>query len=307
LNQFAGVVKARGDLVSATALRQRADSLRDAVEAQGWDGSWYRRAFFDDGTPLGSVQNDACQIDSIAQSWAVLSRVADPERARLAMDALAARLVDREGRLILLFAPPFDDEPLDPGYIKGYLPGIRENGGQYTHAAAWVVQAVCLLGQGRRGLELLEMLNPIRHAEDSKAVEVYKVEPYVLAGDVYSHPPHVGRGGWTWYTGSAGWLYRTILESILGLHRHGNRLLIAPCIPGAWPGFEIVYRVQSSTYRIVVQNPHGVEVSPVSVWLDDQHLGEPIIPLADDGRSHEVRIVITPAPSSQVETSAPDK
>jgi cyclic beta-1,2-glucan synthetase len=292
LKPFAELVEARGDAARASALRRRAEALRAAVEAEGWDGAWYRRAFFDDGTPLGSARNDACRIDSIAQSWAVLCGAADPERARRAMQAVDETLVDRAARLILLFTPPFDDEPLDPGYIKGYLPGIRENGGQYTHAATWVVQAFARLGRGRLSFELLAILNPIRRAEDPEGVAHYKVEPYVVAGDVYSRPPHAGRGGWTWYTGSAAWLYRTILEAILGLQRRGDRLVLAPHVPPEWPGFEIAYRFRSATYRIEVQKTPRIESGTMTVWLDGQLRPDPTVPLTDDGRSHEVRIII---------------
>jgi cyclic beta-1,2-glucan synthetase len=298
LGQFAAIVESRGDSDRAAILRRRAETLRAAVEANAWDGDWYRRAYFDDGTPLGSAQNAACRIDSIAQSWAVLSDAAEPSRARQAMQSADESLVDREGRLILLFTPPFDDEPIDPGYIKGYLPGIRENGGQYTHAATWLVWGFARLGQGLRAFELLEILNPIRHAQDPQGVDRYKVEPYVVAGDVYGRPPHVGRGGWTWYTGSASWLYRTILEAILGLYRRGDRLIIDPRIPPEWPGFEIAYRFRTTTYRIAVQNPQGVESGNATVWVDDQPQHEAVIPLVDDGRTHEVRVVIAPRPSS---------
>ncbi len=294
LRQFAAIVESRGDSDRAAVLRRRAVELAAACEANAWDGAWYRRAYFDDGTPLGSAKNTACQIDSLAQSWAVLSGAGDPERARRAMQSADEYLVDRDGRLILLFTPPFDAEPIDPGYIKGYLPGIRENGGQYTHATAWVVQAFAAIGQGRRAFELFDILNPIRHAQDPQGVERYKVEPYVVAGDVYSKPPHVGRGGWTWYTGSASWLYRTILEAILGLYRRGDRLIIDPRIPPDWRGFEITYRFRTTTYRIAVENPKGLESGTTAVWLDGQAQAEPLIPLADDGRSHEVRVVIAP-------------
>ncbi len=292
LGRFAAIAESRGDVARASALRRQAEALRSAVEANAWDGDWYRRAYFDDGTPLGSAQNVACRIDSIAQSWAVLSGAGDPARASRALQAVDEYLVDRDGRLILLFTPPFDAEPIDPGYIKGYLPGIRENGGQYTHAATWVVWAFAQLGQGRHGVELLDLLNPIRHAQDPQGVERYKVEPYVVAGDVYSRPPHTGRGGWTWYTGSASWLYRTILEATLGLRREGDRLVIDPHIPPDWPSFEIVYRFRSATYRITVQNPQGVESGPMAVWVDDRPQLEAAIPLVDDGRNHEVRLVI---------------
>ena len=304
LDAFAELVEARGDAARAAGLRRRAESLRAAAEANAWDGAWYRRAYFDDGTPLGSAQDEACKIDSIVQSWAVLCGAADPARARRAMQAVHEHLVDHQGRLIRLFTPPFDDEPMDPGYIKGYLPGIRENGGQYTHAAAWVVRAVARLGQGRGARDLLELLNPIRHTEDAQGVDRYKVEPYVVAGDVYSRAPHVGRGGWTWYTGSAAWLYTTLLETVLGLHRRGDRLRLDPRIPPDWPRFEVVYRFRSATYRIAVENPQGLESRAATVWLDDQLQAEPIIPMADDGRIHEVRAVIVPAAARDADAPA---
>jgi cellobiose phosphorylase len=298
LSQFAPIVEARGEADRAAVLRRRADALRDAVEANAWDGDWYRRAYFDDGTPLGSAQDAACRIDSIAQSWSVLSGAARPERARKAMQSADEHLVDRDNRLILLLTPPFDAEPIDPGYIKGYLPGIRENGGQYTHAAAWLVWGFAQLGESRRAFELFDLINPIRHGQDPQGVERYKVEPYVVAGDVYGHAPHAGRGGWTWYTGSASWLYRTILEAILGLYRRGDRLIIDPRIPPDWPGFEIVYRFRSATFRIAVQNPQGVESGEAAVWVDDQPQHEAVITLVDDGRTHEVRVVLAPRSSS---------
>ena len=299
LKQFAAIVESRGDSDRAAVLRDRAEALRAAVEANAWDGDWYRRAYFDDGTPLGSAQNDACRIDSIAQSWAVLSGAAEPERARRAMQSADEQLVDRDGRLILLFTPPFDDEPIDPGYIKGYLPGIRENGGQYTHAATWLVWGFAQLGQGRHAYELFDILNPIRHAQDPQGVERYKVEPYVVAGDVYSRPPHVGRGGWTWYTGSASWLYRTIVEAILGLHRRGDRLVIDPRIPPEWPAYEILYRFRTTTYRIAIENAQVAESAAAGVWVDDQPQHEAVIPLIDDGRTHEVRVAIAPRPAHE--------
>jgi cyclic beta-1,2-glucan synthetase len=294
LTQFAEIAQHRGDIACSDRLREQASVLRASVEAHAWDGAWYRRAFFDDGTPLGSAQDAACAIDSIAQSWAVLSGAGDPERALRAMEAVDHSLVERQRGLILLFAPPFDDDARDPGYVKGYLPGVRENGGQYTHAAAWVMQATARLGRGRRAFELVEMLNPIHHAQDSEGVERYKVEPYVVAGDVYSCTPHAGRGGWTWYTGSAAWIYRVILESILGIHRLGDRLQMSPCIPPAWTGYEVNYRYRSAVYRIAVENPSGAESGAAAVWLDNNVLPEPNVPLLDDGRTHHVRVVVGP-------------
>jgi cyclic beta-1,2-glucan synthetase len=292
LRRFAEVADARGDRSQSAWCRDAAEALRAAVEEHAWDGSWYRRAYFDDGTPLGSAQNDECQIDAIAQTWAVISGAADPERARLALAAVEERLVRRDDSLILLFTPPFDRGSLEPGYIKGYVPGIRENGGQYTHAATWVVLAEALLGHGRRAVELFDLLNPIRHADSAEAVARYKVEPYVVAADVYGRPPHTGRGGWTWYTGSAAWLYRVALESILGVQVRGDRLVVDPCIPGDWPGFEVRYRRGSAEYRIVVENPAGVERGVRGVTLDGRECPPGDVPLTDDGQRHEIRVVL---------------
>ena len=292
LRQFAPVAQARGDADRAATCLGRAEALRSAVEQYAWDGSWYRRAYFDDGTPLGSAQNDECRIDSIAQTWAVISGAAEPDRARRAMSAVERQLVRDDDRLILLFTPPFDRGRLQPGYVKGYVPGIRENGGQYTHAATWVVEATALLGQGRRAWELFDLLDPIRHAADPAAVALYKVEPYVIAADVYGLPPHTGRGGWTWYTGSAGWFFRAALESLLGFRLLGDRFALDPRIPGDWPRFEIAYRHRSATYYIAVENPKGVELGVREVFLDDQPCEADTVSLADDGREHRVRVVM---------------
>jgi cellobiose phosphorylase len=273
-------------------LRVRAKEIGLAAETNAWDGAWYRRAYFDDGTPLGSAGNDECRIDSIAQSWAVLCGGSDTQRASKAMDAVEEFLVDQEGRLILLFAPPFDDGLLDPGYVKGYLPGIRENGGQYTHAAAWVIRAIAVLGKADRAVELISLVNPIRHTVSPEEVERYKVEPYVIAGDAYSRAPHTGRGGWTWYTGSASWIYRTIVESILGLERQGKQMSINPHIPPEWSGYEIRYRYGAALYHIRVENSDGATTGLVSIWIDGQHQKEPIIRLVNDGQNHEVRVEI---------------
>ena len=260
------------------------------MEEHAWDGGWYRRAYFDDGTPLGSAQNDECQIDSIAQTWAVISGAGDPERARQAMAAVEDRLVRDADKMILLFAPPFDRGSLEPGYIKGYVPGIRENGGQYTHAATWVVLATALLGRGKRALELFALLNPVRHGATPEDVARYMVEPYVVAADVYGAPPHTGRGGWTWYTGSASWLYRVGLEAILGFHKRGDRLRIEPCVAPDWPRYELTYRHRSATYHIVVENAAGTGRGVRAVTVDAQAVPDGEIPLMDDGKTHEVRV-----------------
>jgi cellobiose phosphorylase len=291
LQDFAALADDRGDAARAAWCRDRTEDLRKALEQHGWDGGWYRRAYFDDGTPLGSAVNDECQIDSIAQSWAVISTAADPVRAREAMDAVHERLVKGHDRLILLFDPPFDRGALEPGYIKGYVPGIRENGGQYTHAATWVVLATAVLGQGDRAVELFALLNPILHAGSSEEVARYKVEPYVVAADVYGAPPHTGRGGWTWYTGSASWLYRVGLEAILGFRLRGGRLQIEPCVPSGWSGYEITYRHGTTTYQVVIENTSGTGRGVRTLTLDGRLVPTGIIDLANDGERHVVRVV----------------
>ncbi|MGZ4772829.1 MAG: GH36-type glycosyl hydrolase domain-containing protein, partial [Ilumatobacteraceae bacterium] len=255
---------------------------------------WYRRAFFDDGTPLGSAMNAECRIDSIAQSWAVLSEAGDPAHAARAMASVHEFLVRLGDGLVLLFTPPFDHSDVDPGYVKGYLPGIRENGGQYTHGAIWSVLAFAALGDGDKAGELFSVLNPINHASTRAGVHKYKVEPYVMAADVYAEPPHVGRGGWTWYTGSAGWMYQAGIEWILGFRLRGTTLLLDPCIPRAWPGFQIDFRYHSAKYEIVVDNPRGVSRGVVSAELDGVTLpGDGAsIPLTDDGVTHKVKVVL---------------
>jgi cyclic beta-1,2-glucan synthetase len=268
LAAFAPIAEARGERPRADRWRARMKSLRRALESQGWDGDWYRRAFFDDGTPLGSAINAECRIDSIAQSWAVLSGAATPAHAERAMAAVEEFLVRRGDGLVLLFTPPFDRSDVDPGYVKGYLPGIRENGGQYTHGAIWSVLAFAALGDGDKAGDLFSILNPINHASTRAGVQRYKVEPYVMAADVYAEPPHVGRGGWTWYTASAGWMYQAGMEWILGFRLRGTTLMIDPCIPRAWPGFEIDFRYHSARYEIVVQNPEGVSRGVASIELD---------------------------------------
>jgi cyclic beta-1,2-glucan synthetase len=292
LAHFASMCERMGDGEQAATYRRRARDLLRALEEGGWDGGWYRRAYYDDGMPLGSSTNRECQIDSIAQSWAVLSGAADPERAVRAMEAVYDRLVRPDDRLVLLFTPPFDETPRDPGYIKGYPPGIRENGGQYTHAALWAAWALAELGQGDRAGTLSRLLNPIYHADTPEKVMRYRVEPYVVAADVYSMPPHVGRGGWTWYTGSAGWMYRLGLEATLGIRRVGGVLQIDPCVPADWPGYELTYRAGGTTYRIRVQNPDRVNRGVRRVTLDGEVLPESRIPLLGDGQQHEVHVLL---------------
>jgi cyclic beta-1,2-glucan synthetase len=292
LHRFAELADTRGDAAWASTCREQAAKLRAAIEEHAWDGAWYRRAYFDDGTPLGSAQNDECRIDSIAQSWSVISGATEPARARQAMAAVDEQLVRRDPGMILLFTPPFDKGRLQPGYIKGYVPGIRENGGQYTHASTWTVEAAALLGQGDRAKEYFDLLSPVRHTLTAEQVACYHVEPYVVVADIYGEPPHTGHGGWTWYTGSASWLYRVMLESILGFRLRGDRLRVEPCIPRSWTSFTLTYRHRSATYRIHIDNPHGVEHGIAEVVIDGQKCDCKEIALADDGRIHEVRIVL---------------
>ncbi|HJR60006.1 MAG TPA: glucoamylase family protein [Vicinamibacterales bacterium] len=291
LRPFAALVQTRGDAARATRYRRTATKLAKAVE-QAWDGEWYRRAYFDDGTPLGSKENAECQIDAIAQSWSVISGAADPERARQAMSAVNERLVRENDGLVLLLTPPFDRMEPSPGYIRGYLPGVRENGGQYTHAALWNVLAFAQLGDGDRAWELFSLLNPVNHGRTPEEVARYRAEPYVVAADVYSVSPHTGRGGWTWYTGSAGWMYRVGIEAILGVTLRAGRLHIDPCIPRGWPGFEVLFTAGGAKYRITVENPNGVSRGVKAMELDGKQTTGRDIPILRDGDEHSVRVVL---------------
>ncbi|MGZ6347496.1 MAG: GH36-type glycosyl hydrolase domain-containing protein, partial [Anaerolineales bacterium] len=271
---------------------QQAEKLSKALEAHAWDGDWYLRAYFDDGKLLGSHENSECRIDSIAQSWSVLSEAGDPKRATQAMESVNRLLVKPADQMVLLFTPPFDKMESDPGYIKGYLPGVRENGGQYTHAAVWSAWAFAVLGQGDRAGELFHMLNPINHADTAEKISRYMVEPYVMAADIYSQFPNTGMGGWTWYTGSSGWMYRLGLEAILGITRVGNVLNITPCIPSNWPGYKLDYRFGNTHYRISVENQNNVNRGVKQVLLDGNPLPGNQVPLVEDRLPHELRVVM---------------
>ena len=291
--EFAKVADMRGERERAEKWRIHVSLLKAALERDGWDGEWYRRAYFDDGTPLGSAQNEECRIDSIAQSWGIISGAAEPGRGARAMSAVNKQLIRSADGLILLLTPPFDKTQHDPGYIKGYVPGIRENGGQYTHASTWTAIAFAAMGDGDKAGELFRFMNPINRANSRANVQRYKVEPYVVAGDIYAEPPHVGRGGWTWYTGSAGWLYRTGMEWILGFRVRGMNLNIDPCIPRNWSGYSIDFRYHSAIYKIKVENPSNVARGVALTELDGKILpGSASIPLADDGAVHNIRIVL---------------
>ena len=291
LGEFAALVETRGDAARAGRWRGERERLKSMLE-QAWDGDWYRRAYFDDGTPLGSAQLAECRIDSISQSWAVLSGVAPAVHAEHAMDAVRMQLVRRDPGVIMLLTPPFDQSALEPGYIKGYLPGVRENGGQYTHAALWTVMALAQLGNGDEAVELFHMLNPINHTRTPADVERYKAEPFVVAADVYTRAPHIGRGGWTWYTGSAAWMYRLGLESILGLRPLGAAFTVAPCVPASWAGFRVHWRHNGCRYTIAVENPGHCNRGVSHVTLDGVAVDPAAIPLAHDGGEHEVRVVM---------------
>jgi cyclic beta-1,2-glucan synthetase len=299
LRQFTDVARRRGDPTFAATCIAEAARLRESIEQHGWDGEWYRRAYFDDGTPLGSAGNAECRIDSISQSWSVLSGACDGvgnlARSRVAMNSVYERLVRRDDALVKLLEPPFDKSSLDPGYIRGYVPGVRENGGQYTHGAIWAAMAFAALGERERAWELLTMINPVNHARSPDAIATYKAEPYVVAADVYALTPHVGRGGWSWYTGSAGWMYRLIVESLLGLRRDGDTLRLAPCLPADWPMVKMRYRYRTSVYRIVVsQPPRGDDslAAAMSVTVDGVLRHDGTIPLVDDQREHSVDVIV---------------
>ncbi|OFW02633.1 MAG: hypothetical protein A3I61_10990 [Acidobacteria bacterium RIFCSPLOWO2_02_FULL_68_18] len=291
LNDFAPICARRGRSDLAQAYRDEARWLAGMLEL-AWDGDWYRRAYFDDGTPLGSVQNEECKLDSLTQSWAVLSAAAQARRAERAMNAVRAHLVRRDAQVVLLLTPPFDRMAHDPGYIKGYLPGVRENGGQYTHAAVWTVIALARLGMGDEAMELFHMLNPINHMRTLEDAERYKVEPFAIAADVYAHPMHVGRGGWTWYTGSAGWMYQAAIQALLGLRRQGATISVEPCIPAVWPGYSIDWTLGTTRYRFTVTNPEHRSQGIASAHLDGVAVNPRAIPLREDGDEHEVTIVL---------------
>ena len=310
LLQFAEVARTRGDLSFVERCRDEAAGLRRNLELNGWDGEWYCRAYFDDGSPLGSKGSPECRIDSIAQSWSVLSGAADHERSRMAMEAVDRHLVRREHGLIQLLDPPFDKSDLNPGYIKGYVPGVRENGGQYTHAAVWAAMAFAQLGDHRRAWELFGMINPVNHGGSAGKTAVYKVEPYVVAADVYAVRPHTGRGGWTWYTGSAAWMYRLIVESLLGLRLEKDKLHVAPCLPADWEAFKVHYRYRETVFHIEVLKILE-DKGEASVTVDGNGQSDKAIPLVDDHKEHSVEVRV-PGPHTHLDkdqalSQGPDK
>jgi cyclic beta-1,2-glucan synthetase len=268
LGNFAHIARAHGDTKRVKAWEKHAGRLKQALENVAWDGEWYRRGSYDDGTPLGSRDSDECKIDSIAQSWSVMSSAGDPVRSRTAMEAATKFLVDDELKIVKLFAPPFAHTSKEPGYIKSYPPGVRENGGQYTHAATWFVIALAEMGRADEAWRCFSMLNPVNHALDEEAAERYRTEPYVVAADIYSSPDKGGRGGWTWYTGSAGWLYRAAVESLLGIRKEGSKLTVAPVLPRHWEGYKATLRLSDAVYRISVIRQKGIR--NVAIEIDGE-------------------------------------
>jgi cyclic beta-1,2-glucan synthetase len=292
LKRFAIICEQNGEIETARHYRTQAKQYAAAVEKTAWDGDWYRRGYYDDGESLGSIDNAECQIDAIAQSWAVLSGAGDTKRSLHAMQSVLERLVIPKDRLALLFTPPFDKSSHDPGYIKGYLPGTRENGGQYSHAAVWSAWAFTSLGDGQQAAALFDLLNPVFQSDTLEKASVYRVEPYVICADIYSKPPYLCRGGWTWYTGSAAWMYRLGLEAILGFKKIGNTLKIEPVIPPTWDGFEIRYRYGESSYLIQVHNPDHVARGVLQIMLDGQLQNESFLTLVNDKQQHKVNVTM---------------
>jgi len=292
LQKFIPICKFKLDYELAGKYQEISKKIIKAIEENAWDGEWYKRAYFDDGTPLGSSINPECKIDSLAQTWGIISNGANYNRALIAMKSVENYLINKEAGIIMLFTPPFDKSNLNPGYIKGYVPGVRENGGQYTHAATWVIYAYALLGDGDKAVELYNMINPINHSRTQFEVSKYKVEPYVMAADVYTVEPHVGRGGWTWYTGSSSWMYKVGLEEILGFKKNGDKLIIDPCIPKSWTQYSITYKYKSSTYKIIVKNPNSKNKGVSKIIIDNNVSENNIINLNDDGKIHQVEVIM---------------
>jgi cyclic beta-1,2-glucan synthetase len=292
MNDFSDLLTFSGQENSGEHFKSEAKRLAQAVEETAWDGSWYRRAYFDNGTPLGSNENSECKIDSLAQSWAVICGLGDPNRTPIALDSAYKELVDEKNNVVKLLTPPFDTSEPDPGYIRGYPPGVRENGGQYTHGSSWLAMAYARMGDGDKAVSLLNMMHPTCHTTNMESVFKYRVEPYVICADVYDLEGQIGRGGWTWYSGSSGWIYRIWLEEILGFKLRGNKLTIECTIPTHWNGFKLNYQHKTSHYLISVENPHHICRGRTSVTVDGNLQSSPEILLVDDGQQHTVNIVL---------------
>ena len=294
LKRFVPIAEARGDRQRAERYAAYLEDLERALNDDGWDGHWYRRAFYDDGTPLGSAQNDECRIDAIAQGWSIISGVAPESRVGSVLDAVDQHLVDERAGIIRLLTPPFDLTGHDPGYIKGYLPGVRENGGQYTHGVLWAVRAFAEAGRTDRAAELLRMIMPVNHTRTPALADRYKTEPYAVAADVYSVEPHVGRGGWTWYTGSAGWMWRVSVETLLGLRREAEALVLTPRVPNDWDGYTLRYRTDARgtvyVVKVVRDGPGGATSAEVDGEAVTVEGGTARVPLVSDGAEHAVTV-----------------
>jgi cellobiose phosphorylase len=286
------LAEAYGDGLFARRCHQQAHELQTNIEANGWDGQWYLRAYFDNGEKLGSHTQRECQIDTLPQSWSVISGAASLGRSREAMRSVESRLIRRKAGLIQLFDPPFQGHDLNPGYIQGYMPGVRENGGQYTHGAIWTVMAFAMMGESEKAWELFKMLNPIQHTSSPEQIAVYKVEPYVVAADVYAVAPHMGRGGWTWYTGSASWMYRLLLENLLGIERRGDTLILKPLLPLDWDFFKLHYRFKQTLYHIHVRRKAAGQKLDTLLVVDGLALEGNSFLLSDDSREHEVTFTL---------------
>jgi cellobiose phosphorylase len=292
LTQFAQLARAHRDPAFAERCLAQARQLQQNIEQHAWDGHWYRRAYFDSGEPLGSQTNPECQVDSLPQSWSLISGAGDPERSSQAMESVDLHLIRRDAGLVQLFEPPFDKSSLNPGYIKGYIPGVRENGGQYTHAAIWTAMAFALLGENERAWELFALLNPVHHSATPQQIATYKVEPYVVAADVYAVAPHTGRGGWTWYTGSAGWMYRLLIETLLGVHLEGDQLRLNPHLPRSWTTCKVHYRYRQTVYHITISRLVADWADTNRLFLDGKELADEAVPLVDDRREHFVELKV---------------
>jgi cellobiose phosphorylase len=292
LTRFAPLADAHHDPEFARRCLAQAEQLKQNIENHAWDGEWYRRAYFDNGEPLGSHLNAECQIDSLPQSWSVISGAGDPSRSRLAMESVDRRLVRRDAGLIQLFDPPFDKSALQPGYIKAYIPGVRENGGQYTHGAIWTTMAFAIMGEHERAWELFNLLNPVHHGDSPEKIATYKVEPYVVAADVYAVAPHTGRGGWTWYTGSASWMYRLLIETLLGANLEGDQLRLEPRMPVSWTTFKIHYRYRQTVYHITIIRHADASSMGNLLTLDGREIPGTTLPLRDDQLEHHAELMV---------------
>lgn len=292
LKKFVPSCKKMNDLEREYKYTSHIDQLKNSIEENAWDGDWYLRAYFDNGEMMGSHHNSECKIDAIAQSWSIISGLGDKERAVHAMDSVDQHLIDRRNKIVKLFTPPFDKSTQDPGYIKGYVPGVRENGGQYTHAAIWTMMAFALNQDARKAHEIFSMINPINHARNLEDAFKYKVEPYVIAADIYGVEPHVGRGGWSWYTGSASWMYRAALENLLGFKLINGMIKLNPCIPEEWDGFELIYRRGKTIYEIKVKNNQ----EKFLLVMNGTELKGAEIPLLNDEKTHQITINLSAPP-----------